>query len=322
MNDFIKSVVGSFFPATQQQVLQVEEAPAVASNAAAAIEVPTPALQLLARGFVGMERSLIEGTVRMSQRRTPRLELLADDDLDSADLVIIDTRSERAVQWAKSQPALARKTVLWVDGPNVGPGHTLIRRPVQWSNLPIILARALEQRQTPAQAPRQNSEPPVRASSPAVADSRPVLVVDDSLAVRAYLRSLLEARGISVVESENGQAAIQAVSQTAYSCVLMDVLMPGIDGYDACKQIKARLRGAANVPVIMLTSKSSPFDRIRGKMAGCDAYLTKPVDADQLHAVMAQHLSRQAERSQPRVTPTDRGAEAPAMQSPAAQRRS
>lgn len=57
--------------------------------------------------------------------------------------------------------------------------------------------------------------------------------------------------------------------------------MPGVDGYQVCKLIKSK-RAASKTAVIMLTSKGSPFDRIRGAMAGCDAYLTKPVDEDKL----------------------------------------
>ena len=67
----------------------------------------------------------------------------------------------------------------------------------------------------------------------------------------------------------------------------MDVLMPGIDGFEACRRIKAK---RAKLPVVMLTSKSSPFDRVRGKMAGCDTYLTKPVDPAQLREVLARHV--------------------------------
>jgi twitching motility two-component system response regulator PilG len=68
----------------------------------------------------------------------------------------------------------------------------------------------------------------------------------------------------------------------------MDVLMPGADGYEGCRQVKAHCRGDHAVPVVMLTSKTSPFDRIRGKMAGCDAYLAKPVSVPDLDVVLAQ----------------------------------
>jgi twitching motility two-component system response regulator PilG len=161
----------------------------------------------------------------------------------------------------------------------------------------MLLARALEQGLSARAGPRRpdRAEPAAPARNSAAA--RPVLVVDDSLAVRAYLRSQLEARGIQIAEAQNVQEALNCVTRAAFACVLMDVLMPGVDGYEGCRQIKARLRGSANVPVIMLTSKASPFDRIRGKMAGCDAYLTKPIDPNQLHEVLARHVAMTTERA-------------------------
>lgn len=276
---------------SQRQHAATVAAPLDASPEFVAPTPVVPALKLVVRGFSDMERTLLEGTVRLSQRRTPRLQLLADTEVDGADVVMVDASDVQAVAWAKGQPSLGCKAVIWVDSATAARGHTVVRRPVQWSILPMLLARALEQgpstRHSPPTAPEKAS---VAAPGAATAAARPLLVVDDSLAVRAYMRSQLESRGHQVVDVDNAQAAIDAVAETAFACVLMDVLMPGIDGYEGCKRIKARLRGAASVPVIMLTSKSSPFDRIRGKMAGCDAYLTKSAEPDRLHEVLAQYV--------------------------------
>jgi two-component system, cell cycle response regulator len=283
-------------------------APVSASPAATRPSEPseTPALRLVVRGFSAVERSLLDGTVKLSQRRTPRLTLLADSDVDSADVVMINALDARAMDWAQRQTSLAGKAVIWVDGKKAAPGHTLAKRPVQWPILPILLARALEQgpgtQSASASAAKGRagasaaSEAPsaattVAAAAPEHAGPRQILVVDDSLAVRAHLKSQLEGRGYQVSEAEHVEGALEAVSCATFACVLMDVLMPGVDGYEGCKQIKAKLRGALSVPVIMLTSKSSPFDRIRGKMAGCDAYLTKPVQTKQLHDTLAQCIA-------------------------------
>jgi two-component system, cell cycle response regulator len=273
---------------------------ATAASAAAAEASEVPALRLVVRGFSAVERSLLDGTVKLSQRRTPRLQLLADSEVAEADVVMVNALDARAMDWAQRQPALSGKAVIWVDAKNVPPGHTLAKRPVQWPVLPILLARALEYGPgtqaggpPPAVVAAASSGADVQAPRDAAA-SRSVLVVDDSLAVRVHLRSQLEKRGYQVTEAENVEAAMMAVDDTAFACVLMDVLMPGQDGYEGCKQIKAKLHGASSVPVIMLTSKSSPFDRIRGKMAGCDAYLTKPVEAVQLQETLAQCIPQAA----------------------------
>ncbi|MBC7514575.1 MAG: response regulator, partial [Herminiimonas sp.] len=159
---------------------------------------------------------------------------------------------------------------------------------------PIILARALEQN------PRNSID--ADATIPASAPSRrAVLVVDDSLAVRAYLRSLLEPRGFIVSDADSAEAGIEAAGANPYACILMDVLMPGIDGYEACRRIKARARSGTGAAIVMLTSKSSPFDRIRGKMAGCDAYLTKPVDAHTLYDVLSRYITVPVQNAPPGV---------------------
>ncbi|HSI55395.1 MAG TPA: response regulator, partial [Ramlibacter sp.] len=101
---------------------------------------------------------------------------------------------------------------------------------------------------------------------------------------------------IEVVEADSAEDGIAAATTQPFACVLMDVLMPGIDGFEACRRIKAK---RAKLPVIMLTSKSSPFDRVRGKMAGCDTYLTKPVDPAQLHEVVERHLGASAKPATP-----------------------
>lgn len=275
----------------------------------------TPALKLAVKGLKPGERQLLEGLVKVSQRRTPRLEILDDSLARSADVVVIDTRDAHAMSWARRHPWLERRAVIWIDGTQPAPGHTLLRRPVQWPILPMVLARALEAgpgtvAAVPPSAPAPlAAEPPV-GLPPAAAPQ--VLVVDDSLAVRAQLRSLLERRGYVVTDADCVEVALDALGQREFDCVLMDVLMPDTDGYEGCHEIKARLRGANAVPVIMLTSKSSPFDRIRGKMAGCDAYLTKPVEAQHLADVLAQHV-RAAPHRRPAPAPDLRQAPMPAF---------
>jgi two-component system, cell cycle response regulator len=264
-----------------------------AAAASRALPQATPALKLAVKGLKPIERQLLEGLVKVSQRRTPRLEILDDARARAADVVVIDTRDAHAMSWARRHPWLARRAVIWIDGTEAEPGHTLLRRPVQWPILPMVLARALECGPGTVAAAPPSGPSPLAAEQPVgmpPAAAPQVLVVDDSLAVRAQLRSLLERRGYVVTDADCVDSALDALGQRDFDCVLMDVLMPDTDGYAGCHEIKARLRGAQAVPVIMLTSKSSPFDRIRGKMAGCDAYLTKPVDAQHLADVLAQQV--------------------------------
>lgn len=116
-----------------------------------------------------------------------------------------------------------------------------------------------------------------------------VMVVDDNLAVREFMRTKLQPFRLNVDYATSGEEAIGLTAKRHYSCVFLDVVMPGIDGYQVCKMVKTR-KSAKPTAVVLLTSKGSPFDRIKGKMAGCDAYLTKPVDEEKLLEVIARFL--------------------------------
>ncbi|MDO5652923.1 MAG: response regulator [Brachymonas sp.] len=279
-------------------------------------------LKLLVKGFAGFDMRLLDGVVKLSKRRNPSLEMVSDAEQSAVDVIMVDGKDSEAMTWAEQQKTwLARQPVVWVDAKQAVPhGHTSINRPVQWTNLPVLLSRAMDDAShdeeggdihydLPAAAPgaaasRMTAPAPVpatpaaSASPPKPADELlkslsdrqkgvPILVVDDSAAVRGHLMSVLKTYGYIVTAVDSGEAGVMAAETGSYACILMDVLMPGIDGYDACRRIKSR--GASAPPVVMLTSKSSPFDKIRGKMAGCDAYLTKPVTKSHLMEVLAQH---------------------------------
>ena len=76
-----------------------------------------------------------------------------------------------------------------------------------------------------------------------------------------------------------------------YDIIFLDVVMPGVDGYEVCRRIRKNML-TKQTPVIMLTSKSSSFDRVRGAMAGCNSYLTKPVDYEKFHKVLEEYLTQ------------------------------
>jgi len=117
------------------------------------------------------------------------------------------------------------------------------------------------------------------------------LVVDDSLAVRKQVEiefGLLDAE-VDCVES--AEAAIEASAKTAYDIIFMDVVMPGMDGYAACKRIK-RSPLNKNTPIVLLTSRSSSFDKIKGTLAGCDTYLVKPINHNDFENVVNKYFSQ------------------------------
>ena len=120
---------------------------------------------------------------------------------------------------------------------------------------------------------------------------RSALVVDDSPTVRKQLELELESLKIKVDTAETGEQCLSKLEKDNYDIIFLDVILPGIDGYDVCKKIRKNLV-TRNIPVVMLTSKSSSFDRVRGAMAGCSTYLTKQVDYEKFHMVLKEYLTQ------------------------------
>lgn len=115
------------------------------------------------------------------------------------------------------------------------------------------------------------------------------LVVDDSLPVRKQVEIELKLLGVAADFAEDSEQAFALIAQHSYDMIFLDVVLPGVDGYKICKSIKKN-KAHKSTPVIMLTSKSSPFDRIRGTFAGCNTYLTKPVAHEAFQNVVKRFL--------------------------------
>ena len=104
-----------------------------------------------------------------------------------------------------------------------------------------------------------------------------VLVVDDILSNVKLLEAKLAAEYFEVVTAFNGEQALQRVAEEAPDIVLLDVMMPGMDGFEVCRRIKSSPK-TAHIPVVMVTALDQPSDRVTGLEAGADDFLTKPVD--------------------------------------------
>jgi CheY-like chemotaxis protein len=119
-----------------------------------------------------------------------------------------------------------------------------------------------------------------------------VLVVDDNIVNRIVAAHMLQHLGLRVVECEDGWQACDMIRTQHFDAILMDCLMPGLDGYEATRRIRAdeAQRGASRLPIVALTANVMPGDEQRCLDAGMDAYLAKPFTRHDLHAVLGSWL--------------------------------
>lgn len=115
-----------------------------------------------------------------------------------------------------------------------------------------------------------------------------VLVVDDDIRVLRMIQRILELEGYQVLTASNGEAAFNVFDEEPPDLVLLDIMMPDIDGYAVCQ----RLREFSEVPIIMVTAKGDDDEKIRGLDAGADDYVTKPFSANELTARVRAVLRR------------------------------
>ena len=243
-------------------------------------------------------------TISILSRSRPRAYVVDDALASGSDgFAVVDADDPRALaDWHAFQDRNPMVPAIMVGGSTASEqSEHRIARPIIASRLLGILDLMQVSEQRPAFAPpKVDGDKPIQPTAlPTVgqpptsdtgATSRRALVVDDSLPIRRQM--FLEAkRFVEEVDlAEDGDRAVELLANRSYDIVFLDVVLPGMDGYQICRKIK-RDRRTKRTPVIMLTGKSSPFDRVRGKLAGCDTYLTKPVDQVKFDKVVNKLLN-------------------------------
>ena len=119
-----------------------------------------------------------------------------------------------------------------------------------------------------------------------------ILVVDDEPRYVWIIQTNLEARGYAVLPATDGQRALELAASEEPDLIVLDIKMPGLDGYEVCR----RIRESSKVPIIMLTALARPEDKIKGLNMGADDYVIKPFSAEELMA-RVQAVLRRVEHS-------------------------
>jgi CheY-like chemotaxis protein len=118
-----------------------------------------------------------------------------------------------------------------------------------------------------------------------------ILIVDDDSDFRTVTGLSLSGKGYKVLEASGGREAINLAQQAQPDLILLDILMPGLDGYEACRQIKTN-PATSHIPIIVLTAVSDPAARHKAQQAGADDCVAKPVMPQELHERVERLLQR------------------------------
>jgi two-component system cell cycle response regulator len=268
-------------------------------------------------GFNDVERSMLTSIFALAARRDPGFAQFEPGESGrTPDIYLVDADNPAAFGEFRALHKRAHLPAVLIGTEGHGTSYPLLPRPLQWARLLQALDDALPggddvpvaAAAQPAAQPSQTN-PGLRHSLPSAPLGRTlppggmdeatakkrmlgdtVLVVDDNATVRMFMQAKLAPYGFEVDFAETGEQAIGLAGSQDYTCVFLDVVLPGIDGYQVCKLIKSNKQAIRKTAVVMLTSRSSPFDKLRGSLAGCDEYLTKPLDEDRLLEVIAKFL--------------------------------
>ena len=116
-----------------------------------------------------------------------------------------------------------------------------------------------------------------------------VLVVDDSPTIRKIVEITLKRYGVQVVSAPSGVIALAAIANTPPDLILLDIMLPKVNGYQICQLIR-RNPEYRHIPIVMLSGKDGVFDKVRGRLVGANEYITKPFEPRDLLRVVRKHI--------------------------------
>ena len=236
-------------------------------------------------GLTELETKVLKSIFTLAPQLKENYTLIPPEQVEHADLILVNSDDLVAIRiWndLRQDNRLLSSLMLTDSAELVGSANT-IQRPIRVQKLIAALEAIIDQSMLDIDDDK---------SEPSALD---ILVVDDSFPVRKYMEHKLGELAefpINLSFASNGEEAIQKAARHDYDLIFLDVMMEGVDGYKVCKQVKAD-NGAY---VVMLTSKKSPFDKVRGTMSGCDAYITKPPADERLADELAKSMARRKEQ--------------------------
>jgi len=218
-------------------------------------------------GLSAKDQLLMRNLCRLSSTVMGQFTLVQDANSPQGDVLLINTQAERVEQTFKTlhQFKQFRSIIALQDEEHASnpwlPQAEILTRPMVLRRVTKVFERLVNQN---------------RLESESTSGSQTILVVDDSLPVRTFMKQRLHdllGNQVAVDLACDGVEALQLIGNRPYDLVFLDVLMPNIDGYQVCREIKSRQH---KLPVVMLTSKGSTLNKVKAKMSGSNGYITKP----------------------------------------------
>ena len=231
-------------------------------------------------GLSDLEVRVLRSIFTLAPQLNENVTLMSPEQIAEADVILVNADDPATLEtWKKiSQQNSMCTSLMLSDQGDAGLGDVTLQRPIRVQKLIAALEDIVEQ--TSIQIPGESD-----------GEDLHVLVVDDSFPVRKYMEHKLGELidvPIKLYLAVNGEEAIEKTQKVSCDIIFLDVMMEGVDGYKVCKTIKSQ----NNPYIVMLTSKKSPFDKVRGTMSGCDAYITKPPADERLVEEIRKCLDR------------------------------
>lgn len=222
-------------------------------------------------GLTNKEHAVFQRVLQFFEKKG-KLFHECQTDTASADIFIIKNQPD-AVEQAKL--AHTQQVLLTLVDKNEAPamGKHVIQQP-------LLVTRVMRAIDEASKLVQSSHKTPTSASSPtptAINESAfHALIVDDSAAIRKQLELELRETTMTADYAVCGEDALEKINSQQYDLVFLDIVMPGIDGYEVCKQLR-KMPNYKRTPVIMLSGKTEPLDEVEGILAGASTYMLKPV---------------------------------------------
>jgi twitching motility two-component system response regulator PilG len=255
---------------------------------------------LMLCGLGDRDRMLVSSAARISAIRANKYEIQEPDDNEAPDIYLVDDSSKGWRNWKTLVEKYNNQdapVLLLRNGdeqkPPQAPKYQIFKRPLAATRLLKVLDEmCVAFLDSGVEISDDVSFGEITAIGGQTCilpgEGKRVLVVDDSESVRKLMEVKLSAKGIRADFAEDGETALSMARKNDYALVFLDVMLPGIDGYEVCRHLKKDLEIKGKV--LMLTSRSSRMDRLRGSLSTADGYLTKPLSGEALKKALDENL--------------------------------